>query len=146
MSGLKDSGTGKPVPQSGTHEAAHVVVGVAGQARNRNINAASSTYLEATNSATWPTGIRETSITPLVTTTQQAAQDGKACLVVYDAPNGATAATMLADPGSAGFDVQYDLVLAGETLTRQHTAAITRIDVLPIGAGNTVMRVLVGAV
>lgn len=131
---------------SGINGMGHVMVGSAGQAHNRNINAASSTYAAATNSSTWVTGVTDISITPLVTTTQGAVQNGQACLVVYDAPNDATAAAWLADTGSASADVAYDLVYAGTTLTRQFTDGITRIDVLPIGTGNTVMRVTIGAV
>lgn len=135
------SGMGRGVPE----------LLVLSQANNRNINAASSTYLEATNYATWDgPGVNEISITPLITTTQGAVQNGQACLVVYNAPNAAVAAAWFADIGSANSPIAYDLVIAGQTLIKQFynktgPSPIRRVDVLPIGTGNTVMRVVIGA-
>lgn len=140
-------GKGRVEEIRSTAHALHVTVGSGGQTHNRNINAASSTWASATNTATWLSpGVTDISITPLVTTTQGAVQNGQACLVVYDAPNDAVAAAWLADAGSSSTDVVYDLVMAGATLNRQFSSGISRIDVLPIGTGNSVMRVLVGAV
>ena len=139
------SGTSwKQISASG---AALVIQGVVGTAQNRNINAASSTYNTTTNTATWAApGVTQITIAPQVTTTQGALQNSQACLVVYDAPDAATASTWLSDAGSASTDVQYDMVFTGETLTRRFTTGVTRVDVLPIGTGNSVMRVVLGAV
>jgi len=127
--------------------AALVLQGFVGQARNRNINAASSTWASATNTATWTAGlgVTEVTITPEVTTTQSALQNSQACLVAFDAPNDAVASSWLADTGSASTDVNYYMVYNGSPQTFIFTSAITRVDVVPIGTGNTVMRVLVGA-
>jgi hypothetical protein len=124
-----------------------VTTGWGGQSHNRNINAASSTFAVATNTATWATPVHEVAITPIVTTTQGTAVfNGQACLVIYDAPSDAVAIAWMADIGNATSDIAYDIVFAGTTLNRLFTSGISRIDVLPIGTGNTVMRVLVAAV
>lgn len=134
------------VIQSFVAGAARVTTGKSGTPHNRNINAASSTYAEATNSATWTTAVTNITITPLVTTTQGATQNGQACLVVYNAPDAATASSWLSDAGSASADVQYDIIYAGQSLSISSVDGFTRVDVLPIGTGNTVMRVVIGAV
>lgn len=117
--------------------AALVATGAVGQAHNRNINAASSTYASATNTITWVSAVTDVSVQVPATASLSYV------LVVYDAPNDAVASAWLADTGGAAVDVAYDLVQAGQTLNRQFSSGISRLDVLPVGA---VTRVVVGAV
>lgn len=114
-----------------------VTQGSGGQAHNRNITAASTTYASATNSVTWSTAVTDFEIAV------PAPAGLTGVLVVYGAYNDAQASAWLADLGSISSDVTYDLVLPNSVKSRQLSAGITRIDVLPLGA-NT--RIVIGAV
>jgi hypothetical protein len=126
-----------------------VIVGLPGVHFNRNINAASSTFVAATNSATWLStlGLKTVKITPLITTTQGAAQNGQACLYIINAGSAAVAAAAFADTGDIASTVMYGIILAGQTLEKilDNSDALTDVYVLPIGTGNTVMRVVIEA-
>ena len=66
----EDSSSGTTVPNKSTGGAGHVrpIAGTAQTAKNRNINAAATTYASATNSATWTSteNVTEVTITPQV--------------------------------------------------------------------------------
>lgn len=116
-----------------------VSTGSSGLSHNRNINAASTTYASATNSAQWPLA-PVTDIEIVVPATASLTK----VLVVYDAPSDAIAALLLADIGTINTDVAYDWVLPGTTKIRQFSGTvpgrtapgIMRIDVLPFGANT----------
>lgn len=58
---------GRAIEQDTSGQAVHLVGnGPVTQARNRNIAAAATTYASATNSCTWPSGVKELTITPQV--------------------------------------------------------------------------------
>ena len=132
-----DSLTGLPTNQVSVGNAAKVMVGSAGQARNRNIADASITYASAKNTVTWVLGVTDFEITVPNTASLIGV------LVVYGAPNDSVASAWLTDAGSATSDVSYDYVLPNSVKSRQLSGGVTRIDVLPLGA-NT--RLVIGAV
>lgn len=112
--------------------------GVTSQARNRNIAAAATSWANATNTVTWTSGIYEVT----VTVNLAAAASVTGALIVFDAPNDATASAWLSDAGSQSSDVQYAVVLNAQRQTFLLSAPITRLDVLALGAA---CRILVEA-
>lgn len=151
-----DSTSGLPVAQTSINGAVPITIGAVGTNHNRNINAASSTYLAATNATKWAASeaVVEVSITPISLAVSTVTTDTpRACLVLFnmgtdDAAAAIAAAAAFANTGTIdaatiSTAVSYAIIKDGETYTRSFTIAnpLTRIDVLPIGTGNTSMRV-----
>ena len=111
--------------------------------KNRNINAAATTYAAATNSATWTSADNVTDINIVVkSATAAAIQNDEFVLVVYDVTNEAVAAGFFADTGGISSDIEYEMIPVGVPISRQFTSYLSRIDVLPL---NDTMRVIVKA-
>jgi hypothetical protein len=111
--------------------------------KNRNINAAVTTYAAATNTATWTStdNVKSIVITPK-SATAAALQNDEFCLVVFDATNEAVASGFLSDTGGASTDVEYFMVAVGQKRQFDFVDYLTRVDVLPL---NDTMRVVIEA-
>ena len=128
-----------------TNGALHVSpkYGTSQSTKNRNINAAVTTYAAATNSATWTS---TDNVTVIIVTpksaTAAALQNDEFCLVVFDATSEAVANAWLADAGGVALDVEYHIVPVGKPTRFPFTSYLSRVDVLPL---NDTMRVIVEA-
>lgn len=117
-----------------------VTTGSSGQGHNKNMVGVSTAYAAVTNGITWPNPVTDFEIVVPNTATL------KWVLVVYDMPNAATAAGLLADIGSGGTDVAYDWILPNSRFFRRYTGVgfgrklpgVLRLDFLPIGANTDI--------
>jgi hypothetical protein len=127
-----------------TDGAARVTTEKTGIAHNRNINAAQTTYAEATNTATWTDaeGVTELRIQAR-SPTGGAVQADEMFLVVINAPDETTADAWLNDAGGAAQDVIYEAGNLSEPIIIRRTSSIRRVDFLPI---SSAMRFVIGAV
>lgn len=143
-----DSVTKVPKQQLQTNGAGHVTVGPSSVSRNRNINAANSTYARSTNSATWAAGthVSYIRITPVIASGATPLAGDILGYAVINAPSEATANSWLADTGSASADVQYKPIVMGTpcefttVLGEDFTGEITIVDILPITTGRFVVE------
>lgn len=104
---------------------------IMGQARNRYMSAAATTWAAATNSCTWPSpGVSEISVT--VPTTASLTE----VLVIASAPSDAyvSAAFAAGQVTSTTTDVATAVILPNTTKTFVFSSPITRLDFLPLGA------------